>query len=88
MSENTNLDKKNSETIYCSFCAKSQYEVRKIVAHDHHYICGECVDICSAICREDDVKRLAERIARPIISAMRYLRTTVKAQEMMDSHHE
>src|SRR5215510_8992821 len=34
------------KTLYCSFCGKSQYEVRKLIAGPTVYICDECVELC------------------------------------------
>ena len=36
-------------TLYCSFCGKSQHEVRKLIAGPNTFICDECVDVCSTI---------------------------------------
>lgn len=44
-------DTKN--TLYCSFCGKSQHEVRKLIAGPTVYICNECVELCMDIVRED-----------------------------------
>ncbi|MDF3047301.1 MAG: clpX [Candidatus Midichloriaceae bacterium] len=44
-------DSKN--TLYCSFCGKSQHEVRKLIAGPTVYICNECVELCSDIVRDD-----------------------------------
>jgi len=44
-------DSKN--TLYCSFCGKSQHEVRKLIAGPTVFICDECVDICLDIIAED-----------------------------------
>jgi ATP-dependent Clp protease ATP-binding subunit ClpX len=44
-------DSKNA--LYCSFCGKSQHEVRKLIAGPTVYICNECVELCSDIVRED-----------------------------------
>ena len=44
-------DSKN--TLYCSFCGKSQHEVRKLIAGPTVYICNECVELCMDIVRED-----------------------------------
>ncbi|HCO9194084.1 TPA: carboxylate--amine ligase [Escherichia coli] len=41
------------ETIYCSFCNKSQYEVTKVIAGPSVYICNECVDLCNEIIRRE-----------------------------------
>lgn len=43
----------SAPTIYCSFCNKSQHEVRKIIAGPTVFICDECVDLCVTICAED-----------------------------------
>ncbi len=46
----------NSETkstLYCSFCGKSQHEVRKLIAGPTVFICDECVDLCTDIIREE-----------------------------------
>jgi ATP-dependent Clp protease ATP-binding subunit ClpX len=44
MSKVTGSDSKN--TLYCSFCGKSQQEVRKLIAGPTVYICDECVELC------------------------------------------
>lgn len=43
----------NGRTLYCSFCGKSQHEVRKLIAGPSVYICDECVDLCNDIIREE-----------------------------------
>src|SRR6201993_3859140 len=45
-------DSKN--TLYCSFCGKSQHEVRKLIAGPNVFICNECVELCMGIIREED----------------------------------
>jgi ClpX C4-type zinc finger protein/glyoxalase superfamily protein len=40
------------KTLYCSFCAKSQHDVRKLIAGPSVYICDECVDLCVDIIRD------------------------------------
>jgi ATP-dependent Clp protease ATP-binding subunit ClpX len=39
--------------VQCSFCAKGQDQVRKIIAGEHVYICNECVDLCNDILTEE-----------------------------------
>lgn len=39
----------DKKTLYCSFCGKSQYEVRKLIAGPGTFICNECVNLCSSI---------------------------------------
>lgn len=50
-------DKKGSssseKTLYCSFCGKSQHEVKKLIAGQSVFICDECIDLCNNIIRED-----------------------------------
>lgn len=47
-------DKKNKEKLlYCSFCGKSQHEVRKLIAGPTVYICDECVELCNDIITEE-----------------------------------
>jgi|TARA_B110000305_G_scaffold242106_1_gene319957 ATP-dependent Clp protease ATP-binding subunit ClpX len=44
---------KNGKVLYCSFCGKSQHEVRKLIAGPSVFICDECVDLCIDIIREE-----------------------------------
>jgi ATP-dependent Clp protease ATP-binding subunit ClpX len=46
----------DSKLLYCSFCGKSQNEVRKLIAGPSVYICDECVDLCNDIIREEQVE--------------------------------
>jgi ClpX C4-type zinc finger/Glyoxalase superfamily protein len=46
------------KTLYCSFCGKSQHEVRKLIAGPEVFICDECVDLCTDIVEPDDDKEL------------------------------
>lgn len=43
----------NKNTLYCSFCGKSQHEVRKLIAGPTVFICDECVELCIDIIREE-----------------------------------
>ena len=51
MASNSGSDGKN--TLYCSFCGKSQHEVRKLIAGPTVFICDECVELCMDIIREE-----------------------------------
>jgi ATP-dependent Clp protease ATP-binding subunit ClpX len=44
---------KDEKLLYCSFCGKSQHEVRKLIAGPSVFICDECVDLCNDIIREE-----------------------------------
>ena len=43
----------SKSTLYCSFCGKSQHEVRKLIAGPTVFICDECVELCNDIIREE-----------------------------------
>ena len=45
-------DSKN--TLFCSFCGKSQHEVKKLIAGPTVFICDECVELCMDIIREEN----------------------------------
>jgi ATP-dependent Clp protease ATP-binding subunit ClpX len=51
MTKSSNGESKN--TLYCSFCGKSQHEVRKLIAGPTVFICDECVELCMDIIKED-----------------------------------
>ncbi|MDG2174869.1 MAG: ATP-dependent Clp protease ATP-binding subunit ClpX [Gammaproteobacteria bacterium] len=46
-------DDDNGKLLYCSFCGKSQHEVRKLIAGPSVFVCDECVDLCNDIIREE-----------------------------------
>ncbi|MBT6931730.1 MAG: ATP-dependent Clp protease ATP-binding subunit ClpX [Proteobacteria bacterium] len=46
-------DKKGNKLLYCSFCGKSQHEVRKLIAGPSVFVCDECVELCNEIIREE-----------------------------------
>ena len=54
MTDHTNdSGDKSGKLLYCSFCGKSQHEVRKLIAGPSVFICDECVDLCNDIIREE-----------------------------------
>ncbi len=54
MSEDDNKkETDSSKLLYCSFCGKSQHEVRKLIAGPSVFICDECVELCNDIIREE-----------------------------------
>ena len=46
-------EKNNKNILYCSFCGKSQHEVRKLIAGPTVFICDECVELCMDIIKEE-----------------------------------
>jgi ATP-dependent Clp protease ATP-binding subunit ClpX len=58
MSKVSGSDGKN--TLYCSFCGKSQHEVRKLIAGPTVFICDECVELCMDIIREESKSALVK----------------------------
>ena len=58
MSKISGADTKN--TLYCSFCGKSQHEVRKLIAGPTVFICDECVELCMDIIREESKSSLVK----------------------------
>jgi ATP-dependent Clp protease ATP-binding subunit ClpX len=60
-------DKKGSsseKTLYCSFCGKSQHEVKKLIAGPSVFICDECIDLCNEIIRDEQPAGEAAREGR------------------------
>ena len=58
MTETTSGDGKGSKSLYCTFCGKSQHEVKKLIAGPSVFICDECVDLCNDILKEE-IKNIA-----------------------------
>ena len=58
MSKVSGSNSKN--TLYCSFCGKSQHEVRKLIAGPTVFICDECVELCMDIIREENKSSLVK----------------------------
>jgi len=58
MSKSGGTDAKN--TLYCSFCGKSQHEVRKLIAGPTVFICDECVELCMDIIREEGKSSISQ----------------------------
>ena len=55
-------ENKGEKLLYCSFCGKSQHEVRKLIAGPSVFICDECVELCNDIIREEiqDISEVGE----------------------------
>ena len=53
MSDESRGKNEDGKLLYCSFCGKSQHEVRKLIAGPSVFICDECVELCNDIIREE-----------------------------------
>jgi len=68
MSDETRGRNEDGKLLYCSFCGKSQHEVRKLIAGPSVFICDECVELCNDIIREeleDKAEPGASRLPKP-----------------------
>jgi ATP-dependent Clp protease ATP-binding subunit ClpX len=54
------VEKNNKNILYCSFCGKSQHEVRKLIAGPTVFICDECVELCMDIIKEENKSSLVK----------------------------
>ena len=70
MTDIKNGDGDNGKLLYCSFCGKSQHEVRKLIAGPSVFICDECVELCNDIIREEiqeiSPKQSQEKLPSPM----------------------
>ena len=53
MSDESRGKHDDGKLLYCSFCGKSQHEVRKLIAGPSVFVCDECVELCNDIIREE-----------------------------------
>lgn len=58
-------DGDEKKTLYCSFCGKSQHEVRKLIAGPSVFVCDECVELCNDIIREEEQTNVNTVNAKP-----------------------
>ena len=56
----------NGKLLYCSFCGKSQHEVRKLIAGPSVFVCDECVDLCNDIIREEIQEKESDSAIRKL----------------------
>jgi ATP-dependent Clp protease ATP-binding subunit ClpX len=68
MSNDRNGKSDDNKLLYCSFCGKSQHEVRKLIAGPSVFVCDECVELCNDIIREEMQEKSAtngEKLPKP-----------------------
>ena len=64
MSNDRNGKGEDGKLLYCSFCGKSQHEVRKLIAGPSVFVCDECVELCNDIIREEMQEKAASGDAK------------------------
>lgn len=67
----------SEKNLYCSFCGKSQHEVKKLISGPSAFICDECIDLCNGIIRDD---------AAPVPDANADLPTPAQIKENLDNY--
>jgi ATP-dependent Clp protease ATP-binding subunit ClpX len=68
MTDDTRGRSDDGKLLYCSFCGKSQHEVRKLIAGPSVFVCDECVELCNDIIREeleDKATHAREKLPKP-----------------------
>lgn len=69
MSDHSGSNNNDGKLLFCSFCNKSQHQVRKLIAGPSVFICDECVDLCNDIIREeiseDNAKEVESKLPSP-----------------------
>ena len=58
--------KEDKDSLFCSFCGKSQKEVKKLIAGPTVYICNECVDLCNEIIDDEDIREVEPEVNEEI----------------------
>ena len=71
-------DRDSEKLLYCSFCGKSQHEVKKLIAGPSVYVCDECVELCNDI--------ISEELEEETSSAIRKLPTPVEINDILDDY--
>jgi len=68
MTDESRGKSEEGKLLYCSFCGKSQHEVRKLIAGPSVFVCDECVELCNDIIREEleeKAERTREKLPKP-----------------------
>lgn len=75
-------DKSAEKLLFCSFCGKSQHEVRKLIAGPQVFICDECIELCNDILQEET----QEGLASTVDGAEKKLPTPVEIRQALDQY--
>src|SRR3989339_373831 len=57
------MSEEENKTLHCSFCGKSQHEVKKLIAGPSVFVCNECIDLCNDIIHEEEQANAQEEKA-------------------------
>jgi hypothetical protein len=76
--------RQDKDSLRCSFCGKSQNEVKKLIAGPTVYICNECIDICVEIIRDDE--QISEGHGSAIRDYLRRARDDLEAARLLAAH--
>ena len=79
------MSEKDDDILHCSFCGKSQKEVKKLVAGRGVYICNECIDVCHTI-MEEDILGSEQNAVSADAPLMNSLPTPSKIKEFLDEY--
>ncbi len=71
------MSESNEKMLYCSFCGKSQNEVRKLIAGPQVFICDECIELCNDIIREETQSQQPQRSGDDRLPAPAEIRQTL-----------
>jgi len=69
-------EKNNKNILYCSFCGKSQHEVKKLIAGPTVFICDECVELCMDIIKEENKETFVKK--EETIESSSNIKNTIK----------
>ena len=78
------MTSQEKNTLYCSFCGKSQHEVRKLIAGPTVFICDECVELCMDIIREENKNTLVK--SRDGVPTPEEIKTVLDSYVIGQSH--
>ena len=79
------MSERDDDVLHCSFCGKSQKEVKKLVAGRGVYICNECIDVCHTI-MEEDIQGSENPPSATDVPLMNSLPTPSKIKEFLDEY--
>ena len=68
---------KGDKLLYCSFCGKSQHEVRKLIAGPSVFVCDECIELCNDIIREESNSAMPGKTDRSDLPVPREIRASL-----------